>query len=68
MTVGEANAVNAVIRYFLDVPGLTGRADHEDALNALLIVREAAFKKLMAGPRESEVREAFERYLARSLR
>lgn len=64
LTNGEANAFGVVARYFLGVPGHAGPVSDERALNALLLLREKAFKTLMAGLHEDELREAFATFLA----
>lgn len=56
---GEANAINTVARYFLAIPSHAGPVSDEQALRALLLLREKAYKTLMAGLTEAQVRDAF---------
>jgi hypothetical protein len=65
-TVGEANAANALIRFFLDLPGYAGRLKAGDALIAVQRLRQSAYDKLAAGLLEEEVRLAFERHVAKT--
>lgn len=61
---GEANAVNALIRYFLGIRGHAGPVGDERTLEALLLLREKAYKTLSAGLLAGEVHDAFARHVA----
>lgn len=55
----EANAVNTIARYFLSIPSLAGHVSDGQAIAALQLLREKAYKTLMAGLTEHEVLAAF---------
>lgn len=61
---GEANAFNTIARYFLAIPSHAGAVTDAQAWNALELVREKAYKTLMAGITEDEMRDAFARHVA----
>lgn len=61
---GEANAFNTVARYFLRIPNHAGPVSEAQAWNALEVLREKAYKTLMAGLTQDQMRDAFARHAA----
>lgn len=57
LNVGEANAVNTLLRWVLDVPlpGVTDAPGPDDAQRAAVLLAEHARKTLLAGLRGKDV-------------
>lgn len=62
---GEANAINAFVRYALAIPSRHhGPETDERALECAQLLIGSAYKKIMAGILPGEVEPAFHRYLS----
>lgn len=55
---GQANAVFTTVHYLTD-----GTRTREQVIDAFVLLADAAYKTLMAGPNPKEVRELLEKHL-----
>jgi hypothetical protein len=66
LTIGEASAVFHLLKHVLGEPGPAGPITSEQALQAALLLRDKAYKTLLAGMTQDRLRELWAAYADRT--